>query len=77
MRVGRATAASQGLIIIPVGSTEQHGAHLPLGTDTMVAMMLAEDAAVSADVVVAPPSGLAGVPTTWWRPVRLRFVPRC
>ena len=46
---------AKGLIILPVGSTEQHGAHLPLGTDTMVAMMLAEDAAAEADVVVAPP----------------------
>ena len=43
------------VIIFPVGSTEQHGAHLPLGTDTMVAMMLAEDAAKEAEVVVAPP----------------------
>jgi len=46
---------AKDVIIIPVGSTEQHGTHLPLGTDTMVAMMLAEDAAVEADVVVAPP----------------------
>ncbi|MFZ5944181.1 MAG: creatininase family protein [Bacillota bacterium] len=41
--------------IIPVGSTEQHGSHLPLGTDTMVANMLAEDAAIKAGVIVAPP----------------------
>ena len=35
----------QGLdtIILPWGSTEQHGPHLPLGTDTMVAVTLAED----------------------------------
>jgi creatinine amidohydrolase len=46
---------AKDVIIIPVGSTEQHGAHLPLGTDTMVAMMLAEDAAVETDIVVAPP----------------------
>jgi creatinine amidohydrolase len=46
---------AKNVIIIPVGSTEQHGNHLPLGTDTMVAMMLAEDAAASAEVVVAPP----------------------
>ncbi len=43
------------VVIIPVGSTEQHGGHLPLGTDTMVAMMLAEDAARKAGAVVAPP----------------------
>ena len=46
---------AKDVILIPVGSTEQHGPHLPLGTDTMVAMMLAEDAAVSTQVVVAPP----------------------
>lgn len=46
---------SKGVVIIPVGSTEQHGLHLPLGTDTMVAMMLAEDAAKETSVVVAPP----------------------
>lgn len=46
---------SGGVIIIPVGSTEQHGSHLPLGTDTMVAMMLAEDAAEKTGVPVAPP----------------------
>ena len=42
-------------IILPFGSTEQHGPHLPLGTDTMVAMTLAEDAAIKANVPVAPP----------------------
>ena len=47
--------AAKNVVIIPVGSTEQHGNHLPLGTDTMVAMMLAEDAAQQTGVVVAPP----------------------
>lgn len=46
---------SGDVAIIPVGSTEQHGPHLPLGTDTMVAMMLAEDAAALTNTVVAPP----------------------
>ena len=46
---------AMNVAIIPVGSTEQHGAHLPLGTDTMVAMLLAEDAAKQTDVVVTPP----------------------
>ncbi len=46
---------AKNVVIIPVGSTEQHGHHLPLGTDTMVAMMLAEDAAKQTKTVVAPP----------------------
>lgn len=44
-----------GVVIVPIGSTEQHGGHLPLGTDTMVAMMLAEDGARATGTVVAPP----------------------
>jgi creatinine amidohydrolase len=44
-----------GTIILPVGSTEQHGPHLPVGTDTMVAIALAEAAAHQANVLVAPP----------------------
>lgn len=42
-------------IILPVGSTEQHGRHLPVGTDTMVAITLAEAAAKQTNVLVAPP----------------------
>jgi len=42
-------------ILLPFGSTEQHGPHLPVGTDTMVAMTLAEDAAQSAGILAAPP----------------------
>jgi creatinine amidohydrolase len=49
------TADSQGTVILPVGSTEQHGAHLPVGTDTMVAIALAEAAAQKTDILVAPP----------------------
>lgn len=46
---------AKDVVIIPVGSTEQHGHHLPLGTDTMVATMLAEDGASATETVVAPP----------------------
>ena len=44
-----------GLAIIPVGSVEQHGFHLPLGTDSMVAIRLAEDAAQRTNSIVTPP----------------------
>lgn len=31
------------LLVVPVGSVEQHGAHLPLGTDSIIAMRLADE----------------------------------
>jgi mycofactocin precursor peptide peptidase len=53
--VGR-WAAAGAVLAIPLGSTEQHGAHLPLSTDTDVAVALCERlAATRGDVVIAPP----------------------
>jgi len=44
------------LLVLPVGSTEQHGPHLPLSTDTDVAVALAGRLAERRDdVLVAPP----------------------
>jgi creatinine amidohydrolase len=40
--------------LIPVGATEQHGPHLPVGTDTIIATALA-DAAAGDSAVVLPP----------------------
>jgi creatinine amidohydrolase len=42
-------------VIIPVGSLEAHGPHLPLGTDTMEVYEIVKKAAQSVDVFVAPP----------------------
>jgi mycofactocin system creatininase family protein len=44
------------VLVVPVGATEQHGPHLPLSTDTDIAVALAEGLAASAadHVVVAP-----------------------
>jgi creatinine amidohydrolase len=44
------------LALLPVGSTEQHGPHAPLGTDTLTAAAVADAAAdaYDGDVVVAP-----------------------
>jgi len=43
------------VVIVPIGSTEQHGRHCPLRTDSMVAIALAEDAAKEAGTLIAPP----------------------
>jgi creatinine amidohydrolase len=43
------------IIIVPCGTTEQHGPAGPLGLDGLVAVGLAEDAAKQAGVLSAPP----------------------
>ena len=43
------------VVILPIGSVEQHGWHLPEGTDTMVAIKRAEDVARRTGAVVALP----------------------
>lgn len=46
------------VLLVPVGATEQHGPHLPLSTDTDIALALAEAAErARPDVVVAPAIG--------------------
>jgi creatinine amidohydrolase len=42
-------------VILPVGSVEEHGPHLPLGTDAFHALEVARRAAVLRPVLVAPP----------------------
>ncbi|MET9284439.1 mycofactocin biosynthesis peptidyl-dipeptidase MftE [Nocardia beijingensis] len=58
-----ARAAEGAILAVAVGATEQHGPHLPLSTDTDVAVALcARLAAARADVLVAPaiPYGASG-----------------
>ena len=43
------------IVLIPIGSLEQHGAHLPLGTDTITALEVSRRAAAKADVPYTPP----------------------
>lgn len=48
---------SDALVLVPVGSTEQHGPHLPLSTDTVIAQAVAErtaDALPAGPPLVAP-----------------------
>lgn len=44
----------RGLVLVPVGSLEQHGPHLPLDTDTVIATAVARKAAERIDTWVAP-----------------------
>ncbi|GAA0517246.1 creatinine amidohydrolase [Halorubrum aquaticum] len=53
--------ADVDVALLPVGSTEQHGPHAPLGTDTLNAVAVAEAAAAAYDA--EPRAGVAdGVP---------------
>lgn len=58
-----AEALADRILVVPLGSTEQHGPHLPLDTDTRIAQAVAARLAdVRADCVVAPalPFGSSG-----------------
>jgi creatinine amidohydrolase len=57
------TRGASATCIVPVGSTEQHGPHLPLSTDTDIAVALAERLAralPAAAVAPAVPYGASG-----------------
>lgn len=63
---GLTTSRARGdrwVLLVPLGSTEQHGPHLPLDTDTRIAVAVAECAAAGRpSVAVAPalPYGASG-----------------
>ncbi len=53
--IAQAVACGMTTVILPLGATEQHGPHLPLGTDTFRAEALAERlASALPDALVAP-----------------------
>ncbi|HEY4132131.1 MAG TPA: creatininase family protein, partial [Gemmatimonadaceae bacterium] len=41
-------------LIVPIGTCEQHGPHLPLGSDTIIVERLADDLSVEFGVITAP-----------------------
>ncbi|HEY2601779.1 MAG TPA: mycofactocin biosynthesis peptidyl-dipeptidase MftE [Thermoleophilaceae bacterium] len=45
-------------VLVPLGSLEQHGPHLPLDTDTRVALAVAQAAAARRGMPVSPPLAL-------------------
>ena len=53
-QVAQAVAEGATTVILPLGATEQHGPHLPLGTDTLRAEALAARLAERLPALVAP-----------------------
>src|SRR5690625_1743152 len=50
----RLDEGGQDVVLVPLGSTEKHGAHIPLGTDSYVTMEVVERTAKAADVMYSP-----------------------
>lgn len=49
-----AALRESGTVVLPMGSIEQHGPHLPNGTDTFAAVLLAREVAAQMGAVYAP-----------------------
>ncbi|MFP4589500.1 MAG: creatininase family protein [Candidatus Bipolaricaulota bacterium] len=71
------------LALIPVGSTEQHGTHGPLGTDHLISGHIARKSAEAQEVLCLPviPIGVSGhhrdfPGTLWFRPATFRAILR-
>ena len=45
---------SDKVVVLPIGSTEQHGPHLPLGVDSYIAEDIAKHLAKVTDIIIAP-----------------------
>ena len=55
-------AKGPGIVVLPIGSTEEHGHHGPLGTDTFAARLVCRKVCQRLEAVLAPalPYGMAG-----------------
>ena len=48
------TLARDGRLIVPVGTCEQHGRHMPLGCDSLIVEHLADDLSAEFGILRAP-----------------------
>ncbi|MFX1252265.1 MAG: creatininase family protein [Promethearchaeota archaeon] len=70
--VFKQTINTKPLVIVPVGSIEQHGPHCPLGTDSLIAEGVAQEACRRTETLCAPTIFIAlsehhkGFPGTLW-----------
>lgn len=68
-------ARGMGMVILPVGATEQHGRHLPLGVDTFSAEAVARSASARTGIPVLPALAYGcslGQSTKWPGTISLR-----
>jgi creatinine amidohydrolase len=65
--VAAALLATSGIAVVSAGSIEQHGSHLPLGTDAFAALSIAERVAERLDTIVVTLGsvGIAHYHQTW------------
>jgi creatinine amidohydrolase len=63
----RAALARDSRLLVPVGTCEQHGPHLPLGCDTLIVERLADDLSAAFGILRAPTVAY-GVNTATKRP---------
>jgi len=65
---------SNDVVLLPVGSTEQHGPHNPLGTDHLIARSLAQEAAGRTKVMCLPvvPFGVSSHHRQFWGTVHVK-----
>src|SRR4029453_10922970 len=68
------TALRNRVVILPVGSVEQHGRHMPLATDHITAELVALRAEERCEVVLAPtlPYGISPHHRQFWGTIWLR-----
>jgi creatinine amidohydrolase len=62
-------------VIVPIGSTETHGPHLPMGTDTYEAIDYAEEIARTAGILCTPPIWYGDSPHHMHKPGTITLAP--
>jgi len=62
VEISKLIQAGVDTVVLPVGTVEPHGPHLPLGTDTLIAETLAERVAAKLNALLLPavPYGVTG-----------------
>jgi creatinine amidohydrolase len=71
----RMESEEQPVVVLPIGAVEEHGEHLPLGTDTFQPLHVIEKVSEQVDLLIAPPLyyGLCNSTRNFPGTISLRF----